>query len=100
MNKTPDNSDADAAGRTPLLAPDAQGQAALLLVESVLHALVERRVLSAGEATAAVQVAVEVKRDLAAHTGEAAAVRDESLRLLLAIEHSFAAYGSGDGKNR
>lgn len=72
--------------------PDAHGQASLLLVESILHALVERRVLTPGDALTAVQVAAEVKLDLAAHSGEAIAVRDESLRLLRAIEQSFAAY--------
>ena len=98
MNKSPGNS-AEEGRASAAVWPDAHGQASLLLVESLLHALVERGVLTSGEATTAVQVAMEVKQDLATHTGEATKVRDESLGLLAAIEQSFAAYG-GDGKRR
>ena len=98
MKTSSDEGSAGAAPAARTSDPDAHGQAALLLVESILHALIERRVLTAGDALIAVQVAAEVKRDLAAHTGEAIAVRDESLGLLTAIAHSFAAYDGGGGR--
>lgn len=100
MNKFEEGAGASTAAATATAWPDAHGQAALLLVESVLHALVERGVLGAGEALTAVQVAMEVKRDLAVHSGEAQEVRNESLGLLAAMAQSFAAYGDGDGNDR
>lgn len=98
MNKSPGEGVPGAIDPTRSLGPDAHGQAALLLVESILHALVERRVLTPGDAITAIQIAAEVKRDLAAQTGEAMAARDESLGLLAAIKQSFAAYGE-DGES-
>ncbi len=69
--------------------PDAHGQAALLLAESILHALVERGVMTTSEAALAVRVAAEVKRDVAAAIGESKRRMEASLALLAAIEASF-----------
>lgn len=72
--------------------PDAHGQAALLLVESLLHTMVERGVLTPHDILSTVQVAAEVKRDLAESTGESRERMEQSLGLLAAIERSFVAY--------
>jgi hypothetical protein len=41
--------------------PDAHGQAALLLAESLIHMLVDIRILSLGQAVEVLQIAAEVK---------------------------------------
>lgn len=69
--------------------PDARGQAALLLAESILHALVEKKLLTSAEAVAVVQTTIEVKAEVAASAGESKARMDESLALLSAISRSF-----------
>ena len=72
--------------------PDAHGQAALLLVESILHILVETTTLTSSEALAAVQTAAEVKFEVASATGETIGRMKQSLALLEAIGSSFEAY--------
>jgi hypothetical protein len=76
--------------------PDAHGQAALLLAESTLHMLVEVGILKTKHAITAVQVAAEVKVEVAAITGESLGRMRESLALLAQIQASFEA----DGANR
>lgn len=71
--------------------PDAYGQAALMLAESTLHALVDKSTFSASEAVTVLQVAAEVKQELAANTGESDSRLHESLNLLSAIQTSFEA---------
>lgn len=65
--------------------PDAHGQAALLLVESVLHALVDTKTLTLDQAIDAVQIASDVKVELADEIGESETRMRESLALLSAI---------------
>lgn len=77
--------------------PDAHGQAALLLSESMLHMLVERRVLTAQEAVAVVRTAAEVKAEVAAEAGESKGRMQASLDLLERIASSFATDGDGKG---
>lgn len=71
--------------------PDAYGQAALMLAESTLHALVNKGTFSATEAATVLEVAAEVKAELAANTGESDGRLQESLHLLSAIHTSFEA---------
>lgn len=80
--------------------PDAHGQAALLLAESMLHTLVDRAVLTAAQATSVVETAAEVKVELATSAGESKERMDASLSLLSRIAASFAADGKGwaDGR--
>ena len=73
----------------PPLEPDAHGQAALLLAESTLHALVEVSALSCADAVSVVRSAAEVKREVAAATGESEQRMQESLALLAVIQASF-----------
>ena len=69
----------------PRREPDAHGQAALLLVESLIHDLVGREVISVEEAIEIVQVAAEVKAEVAADLGDSPATMRHSLALLETI---------------
>ncbi len=86
----PDISDLERrASSTSKPEPDAYGQAALMLAESILHALVDKATFSSSEGVTIVEVAQEVKAELAANTGESEGRLQESLRLLSAIKLSF-----------
>ncbi|WP_404712253.1 hypothetical protein [Sphingomonas sp. MMS24-J13] len=69
--------------------PDAHGQAAMLLVESLIHGLVARSILSVEDAVEVVDVAAEVKADIAAELGDSPATMEKSLTLLQAISASL-----------
>lgn len=73
----------------PLVEPDAHGQAALLLTESLLHALVANAVLSNGQAVEVIEIAAEVKVEVATADHESRKRIDESLKLLADIQASF-----------
>lgn len=73
----------------PLPIPDAHGQAALLLAESTLHALVEVSALTRPQAVEVVRTAKEVKIEVAALLGEPKQIMRESLSLLSGIERSL-----------
>lgn len=81
--------------------PDAHGQAALLLAEATLHALVEAKALSIGQALAVVETAAEVKEEVAEAAGESKKRMMESIQLLFRIGLSLRADGeSRDGAGR
>lgn len=71
--------------------PDAHGQAALLLAESTLHALVEAKALTVGEAIAVVDTAAaaEVKVEVAEAAAESRPTMEHSLALLASISQSL-----------
>ncbi len=71
------------------LEPDAQGQAALLLTESLIHTLVDKRVLTAADAAATVESAAEVKVEVANEAGESKGRMRESLAFLSRMAGSF-----------
>ena len=73
-----------------LQGPDAHGQAALLLVESLIHGLIAKYVINAAEAVEIVGVASEVKEEVAAELGDSPATMRKSLTLLAAIGASIA----------
>lgn len=75
--------------RTRLRGPDAHGQAAMLLVESLIHGLIARSVISAADALEIVGVAAEVKVEVAAELGDSPATMQKSLNLLTAISASL-----------
>jgi hypothetical protein len=75
----------------PKSEPDAHGQAALLLTESLVHMLVDNRTLSNGQAIEVIQIAAEVKTQVAEAAGESKARMNESLALLAKMSSSFAA---------
>ena len=69
--------------------PDAHGQAAMLLVESLIHGLIARSVLSAKDAIEIVEIAADIKTEVAAELGDSPATMRHSLALLAAISHSL-----------
>lgn len=69
--------------------PDAHGQAALLLVEAMLHALIETNHFTVSHALSVVETAADVKIDVAEANGEASATMEHSLHLLQKIAHSL-----------
>lgn len=83
---TNDNHD---ARELPLREPDAHGQAAMLLVESLLHGLIARSVITVGDGIEIVEVASEVKKEIADDLGESSARMRESLALLDSIRLSL-----------
>lgn len=62
--------------------PDAYGQAAFLLTESLLHALLAKGMLTNAEAIEVVEVASDVKADVADAWGDTPQARRKSLELL------------------
>lgn len=75
--------------------PDAHGQAALLLAESILHALVDTAVMTNAEAIDVVTAATDVKREVATAAGESHGRMQQSLDLLSRMTASFEADGTG-----
>ena len=73
----------------PIQEPDAHGQAALLLAESMLHALVDGEALSNHEAVEVLRIASEVKVETATAAGESSKRMNESLELLARMRASF-----------
>lgn len=69
--------------------PDAHGQAALLLTESLIHLLVDKRMLTIAEAVEVIEVAADVKFQVATAAGESKARMEESLELLRKMCVSF-----------
>ena len=69
----------------PIGEPDAHGQAALILAESTLHALVEMNTMTTAQALDVVRSAEEIKREVAALSGESETRMQESLELLKRI---------------
>jgi hypothetical protein len=78
-------------GAPSLAEPDAHGQAALLLTESLLHMLVENRGLTNAQAVDVVHTAALVKVEVAEAAGESRGRMLESLALLGRMEASFQA---------
>jgi len=75
----------------PRAEPDAHGQAALLLTESLIHMLVENRGLTNAQAVDVVHTAAVVKVEVAEVAGESRSRMLESLALLSRMEISFQA---------
>lgn len=75
--------------------PDAHGQAALLLVESLIHGLCEKSALSNGEAVEIAERAVEVQFEQAEAADGAGAPLWRSHALLSSIAVSLRADGDG-----
>lgn len=69
--------------------PDAHGQAAMLLVESLIHGLIARSLLTPADAVEIVEIATEVKEDIAASLGDSPATLRKSLDLLEAVGNSL-----------
>ena len=87
----PDTSNDNQPARkaAPHREPDAHGQAAMLLVESLMHGLIARSVISTQEAIEIVDMAAEVKAEVAAELGDSPTTMGRSLALLEAISRSL-----------
>lgn len=85
-----DSSNDNMQGQVPH-EPDAHGHAAMLLVESLVHGLIARDVITVTDAVEIVDVAAEVKADFGAEQGESPANLRKSLGLLTAISTSLRA---------
>lgn len=68
---------------------DAHGQAALLLVESLIHGLIARSALTVADAVEIIQIAAEVKQDVGASWGDSPDTLGKSLHLLNSISTSL-----------
>lgn len=82
-----DNHPYPAGARLP--EPDAHGQAAMLLVESLIHGLIDRSLITVADAIDVVEVAAEVKADVAAELGDSPETMRRSLGMLAAISDSL-----------
>lgn len=69
--------------------PDPHGRAALLLVESVLHGLIERLVITVEQAVKIVEIAAEAKDEIGLDTGDTPLTLARSLSLLASISESL-----------
>lgn len=79
-------SDASFAGRSQ----DAYGQVALLLVESLIHGLLARSVISVDDAVDIVGDAVDVTREVADEPGISLVITEKSLAILQTIRASLS----------
>lgn len=73
----------------PGSSPDAHGQAAMLLVESLIHTLIARSVITVPDAIEIIEVAAEVRRDVGADHAETEATLARSITLLENISQSL-----------
>jgi len=69
--------------------PDAHGQAALLLTESLIHTLVESSAITNVQAIELIRIAAEVKVEVATAAHESKSRMQESLALLSKMANSF-----------
>ena len=83
-----ERSDGPIAG-APAIALEPHGQAALLLVESLIHGLIASSSLTVQEAVEIVEIAAEVKQDTADDVGDTPTTLRASLRLLNSIKTSL-----------
>lgn len=82
-----DNSN-DNDASTRVKQSDAQGQAALVLVESLLHGLIEKSIINVAAAVEIVDAAVEVNRDASTELAHPQSL-ERSITLLEAISYSL-----------
>lgn len=69
--------------------PDAHGQASLLIVESLLHGMIEKRLLTVEEAVEIMTAACEVKEEIASESVESVDTAEHSLDLIARITASL-----------
>jgi hypothetical protein len=89
MTEQTSNDNVDARDQLFPQEPDAHGQAAVLLVESLLHGLVARSLITVADAIEIVEVAADVKEVIADDVGESPATKRASLSILGSIRLSL-----------
>jgi hypothetical protein len=92
----PDNDNDWRTATSPM--PDAHGHAALLLVESLIHGLIERSVITVENAIEIVETAKSVQVDVADEADAHGAPMWHAHTMLTAIERSLS-YDSEDGED-
>lgn len=90
MTDVTTNDNQPARARGDLRDPDPHGQAAMLLVESLLHGLIARSVITVADAVEVVEIAVDVNEEVAAEMGDTQATMEKSLALLGAVHVSLS----------
>lgn len=85
----PEETNDNEQARSAALSPGPYGQAALLLVESLIHGLVARSMLTSAEAVEIVEVAAEVKSEIGRDMGDSPAAMRKSLMLLETMAQSL-----------
>ncbi len=83
------NDNKEGGAGPPIIEPDAHGQAALMLAESILHALIETRTFTPDQALSVVTTAQEIKVEFAELAGESQQRMRASLDLLSMIAGSL-----------
>lgn len=89
-NETPTADSSFGKDRHP--SPDAQGQAALLLIESLIHSLLDNGALTKDQALEAIGSAMQVKEESASEEKEPSGTLRRSLGLLINMEQSITAH--------
>ncbi|MBD8549035.1 hypothetical protein [Sphingomonas sp. CFBP 8760] len=72
--------------------PDAQGQAALLLIESLIHSLLDNGALTKAQALEAIESAMQVKEESAEEEKEPVRTLHKSLGLMNNMKQSIGAH--------
>lgn len=80
----------DVRGRNASDQSDAHGHAALMLLESLIHTLVERSILKLDDALEAVSTAIDAAEEMANDRAVRSPALDRSVALLNAISSSLA----------
>lgn len=68
---------------------EAAGEAALLLVESLIHGLIGKSLLSVADAVEVINVAAEIRTELGGDRGESQQTTERSVALLTAMSRSL-----------
>lgn len=88
IERTSNDNHAVGANR-PQPGADPHGQAAMLLVESLMHGLIARQVISVADAIEMVEVASEVTEEVAADLGDTPGALQQSLTMLSSLRLSL-----------
>ena len=83
------NSNDNALPRGDIGSPDAHGQASILLLESLIHGLMDRRIITLEDAIEIVSTASEVKAEVAEGMGDTPSTMAKSQMILQAISASL-----------
>jgi hypothetical protein len=81
------------------MCPDPEGQASLMLCESILHLLVEERVITNERALEAINGVLELLQE-SDESGQRRSTRCSAVPLLEAIARTFALKGADEGSLR
>lgn len=73
----------------PTREPDPHGQAAILLTESLIHGLIQRKVLTVVDAVEIIEIATEVKSEVGPEMGDSPENLQKSIDLLRALSASL-----------